>query len=462
MSALLSVIDPYSGALIRTVPLATPAEIERALKRSADAFVLTRRTDPLQRAKLLRSLSEGLLDRLDILTDAIVHEAGKPVTLARTEVQRASSTLTNCADEVFRALDGETHVYGAPGVQRLGITRRFPIGPVAAISPFNFPLNLGLHKVGPALAVGASVIWKPPLQAPGPALIFEEIYRAAAAELDFPVDALQVLVCDDSGSEVIALDSRTKFLSFTGSAKVGWMLAAKAAGRRIALELGGNAAAIIAEDADIDDAAVRCAAAGYGYAGQVCIAIQRVIVEASVRAAFTEKYVAAVRALGVGDPSDPAVLVGPMISQREADRVEAWTREAESRGARRLTGGERTGFVIPPIIYDNVSPDMKVVSEEAFGPVTTIQGYENWDDALAMVNASRYGLQCGLFTSDARRVQQAFDALEVGGVIAGDVPTLRIDAMPYGGVKDSGLGREGARYAMAEMTEMRLLLTPIA
>ena len=457
------ILNPYTGQSVRTVKLISAAEMDSALDLSAGAFAQARKTPAYKRAELLRALAAGIAEDAERFALAIMREAGKPIAMARVEAQRAIATLSGSAEEATR-LGGETLALDtAPtGAGRTGITRRFPVGPVAAISPFNFPLNLGMHKVGPALASGNSVLWKPPLQAPGAAILFGELFDRVARELKFPADALQVLVCQDSVAESLASDPRTRMLSFTGSSRVGWLLRAKAGTKKVTLELGGNAAVIVAPDADLDFAAKRCAEGGYGYAGQVCIAVQRVLVHDSIYDEFRAKMLSAVGALMVGDPADSATQVGPMVSAKEADRVELWTTEAVDSGAKLLCGGKRDGLMFEPALFEEVTPTMRIVSAEVFGPVVTLERYSQWGEALAMVNDSVYGLQTGIFTNDLANVLAAFENLEVGAVIVGDIPTLRIDSMPYGGVKESGLGREGMRYAIEEMTEQRLLVLPHA
>ncbi len=465
MAIMHPVHNPYSGEIVNSVRLIDTMEMEEAINRSAAAFQQARRVPAYRRAELLKALAEGVRqDRLNY-ADAIVREAGKPLSSSLIEVDRAAGVLEGSAGEATR-IGGETvPLDTAPaGAGRVGFTRRFPIGPIAGISPFNFPLNLGIHKVGPALASGNTILWKPPLEAPGASLLFAELFQKVAREQEFPVDAVQVVCCENDVAEQLVTDARMKMLSFTGSAVVGWRLRAKAGGKKVTLELGGNAAVVIGDDLDdaaLANAASRCAEGGYGYAGQVCIAVQRVIVHESVYERFRELLLERVRALRIGDPADMQTQVGPMVSAREANRVDAWIQEAVSQGAELLCGGARSGYgglTIAPALFENVSSRMKIVSQEIFGPAVTLQRYAVWDEALALVNGSEYGLQAGIFTRDIGRVMQAFNEIEAGAVIVNDIPTLRIDSMPYGGVKNSGLGREGMRYAVEDMTEERLLV----
>jgi len=332
--------------------------------------------------------------------------------------------------------------------------RRFPAGVVVGIVPFNFPLNLGAHKVAPALAVGAPIIVKPPPQAPSAQLLLAEIAQQAGADRA----AFQVVTCDNAVAERLATDPRVRILSFTGSATVGWSLKQKAPGR-VLLELGGNAAALVGADADLDWAAERCVAAGFGYAGQVCIKVQRVLVEAPAHDAFVEKLLARTKAVPVGDPADERTVCGPVIDDRSAARITEWVDEAVAGGARGLAGHRREGRMLQPTVLADVPVESKAAGEEIFGPVVAVWRVADWEEGLRAVNAGQYGLQAGVFTRNIDRVRQAFHGLEVGGVIVNDAPSLRSDNMPYGGVKRSGLGREGVRYAMDELTEERVLVT---
>jgi glyceraldehyde-3-phosphate dehydrogenase (NADP+) len=334
--------------------------------------------------------------------------------------------------------------------------RRFPAGVVVGIVPFNFPLNLGAHKVAPALAVGAPIIIKPPPQAPSAQLLLAELAQQAGAD---PA-AFQVVTCDNAVAERLATDPRVRILSFTGSAAVGWALKQKAPGRAV-LELGGNAAALVGADADLDWAAERCVAAGFGYAGQVCIKVQRLLVERSAHDAFVERLLARARAVPTGDPAEDRTVCGPVIDDRAAERITAWVDEAVSGGARVLAGHRRSGRLLQPTVLANVPEESRAAKEEIFGPVVAVWPVPDWAAGLRAVNAGQYGLQAGVFTRDLGRVREAFHGLEVGGVIVNDAPSLRSDNMPYGGVKRSGLGREGVRYAMDELTEERVLITRV-
>jgi len=331
--------------------------------------------------------------------------------------------------------------------------KRFPIGPIAGITPFNFPLNLVAHKVAPAIACGCPMVLKPAPQAPTASLMLGEIVQQAG----WPDGGLNVLMLSNEDTGLLIEDDRIKMISFTGSAPVGWAIKGRSGKKRVALELGGNAGVIVHSDADLAYAAERCVVGGYSYAGQTCISVQRIFVERSVYGKFSELLVAGVQRLRSGDPMEETTDVGPLIRESDAVRAADWVQEAIAKGARLLCGGSRKGSVLEPTVLSNTQPDMKVNCKEIFAPVVTVEPYDRFEEALERVNRSDYGLQAGVFTRDAKRIFQAFDELEVGGVMAGEVPSFRIDHMPYGGVKDSGLGREGLRYAMEEMTEPRIL-----
>jgi acyl-CoA reductase-like NAD-dependent aldehyde dehydrogenase len=332
--------------------------------------------------------------------------------------------------------------------------KRVPIGPCSFITPFNFPLNLAAHKIAPALAVGCPFVLKPASLTPIGALLIGEVL----AETDLPQGAFSILPCRRDGAELFTVDERLKLLSFTGSPEVGWDLKARAGKKKVVLELGGNAAVLVDADADLKDAVARIVFGAFYQSGQSCIAVQRILVHASVYDALRDQLVVATRALKMGDPKDEANFIGPMISEAEAVRVETWIRAAESRGARLLCGGGREGAMLEATLLEKVPKDALISCKEAFGPVAILSRFDDFDAALAEINDSVYGLQAGVFTRDLYKMQRAWDELEVGGVIIGDVPSWRVDHMPYGGVKDSGLGREGVRFAMEDMTEVRMLV----
>ena len=343
-----------------------------------------------------------------------------------------------------------------PGVsrERLGYVRRFPIGPIAAITPFNFPLNLVAHKLAPAIAAGCTVVLKPAPQTPLTALRLARLIHEAG----WPAGALNVLPLSNEDAGAMVEDDRLKLLSFTGSAAVGWELKQKSGKKKVVLELGGNAGVIVNSDADVADAAARCAVGGFSYAGQSCISVQRIFAQRSVFQPFLDELVPKVRALKCGDPMEESTDVGPLIRESDAKRVEEWIQKAVNDGATLLCGGKRNASFIEPAVLTNTKPNQLVNCEEIFGPVVTVEAYDDFDSALKQVNNSRYGLQAGVFTHDSRLISRAYEELEVGGVMVNDVPTFRSDHMPYGGVKDSGLGREGVKYSIAEMSELKLLV----
>jgi acyl-CoA reductase-like NAD-dependent aldehyde dehydrogenase len=381
-------------------------------------------------------------------------EAGKPLKASRVEVDRAVFTFAVAAEEAVRIggeylpLDWQASTAG-----RWGIVRRFPPGPIAAITPFNFPINLVAHKLAPAIAAGCSIVHKPAPQTPLTAMRLAQIIEEAG----WPAGALNVLPLSNDDAGKIVSDDRIKLLSFTGSTAVGWALKQKAGKKRVVLELGGNAAVIVCADSNLDFAIERCVAGGFVYSGQTCISVQRIMVEASVYDAFLAGLVPRVQKLKVGDVLDEGTDVGPLINEGAAQRVVEWIGEAVKGDAKLLCGGQRNGATVTPAVLTNTKPGMRINCMEIFGPVVTVEKFTDYEAALASVNQSDFGLQAGLFTRDFKRITQAFETLEVGGLMVGEVPTFRIDHMPYGGVKDSGLGREGLRYAIEEMTEPRLL-----
>lgn len=447
--------NPFDGRVVGQAPQAAPADMDRAIAAAHRCFSEYRQWPRHRRAKLLTAIATRLLEAREEFATLMAAEAGKPLQYAQGEVDRAVATFTWAAEEAKR-IGGETPPLDAApaGEGYLAVTSRLPVGPVAAISPFNFPLNLVAHKVAPALAVGASVVLKPPPQAPLTSLRLGRVVQEAGA----PAGVLNVVPCSVAVAGQLVTDERMQILSFTGSAKVGWALKAKAGRKRVLLELGGNAAAIVHDDADLEWAAGRLAVGAFAYAGQVCISAQRLYVHAAVYDAFMERFLAAVTRLPVGDPSDGRTVVGPMIDETSAARVEAWVREAVDRGARLLLAGTRKGTLFSPVVLADVDPAMEVVCEEVFGPVVVVASYRNFDEAVSLANRSVYGLQASVFTRQIDRVFESFAGLEVGGVIINDYPMFRVDHMPYGGVKASGLGREGVRYTMEAMTEPRLLV----
>ena len=450
----LDVRSPFDGELVGRTFHAGDAELEEATRAAVAAFERTRKLGAHERSEVLRHVAERIGQDADELAALVAREAGKPIRDARAEVDRAQLTFRTAAEEALR-ITGEWLPldWNAANAGRAGILRRYPIGPVAAISPFNFPLNLAAHKIAPAIAAGCSIVLKPPSKDPLGML------RVAAylAETELPAGAVSVLPMSRSTGERMAADERFRLLSFTGSPAVGWHLHARAGRKRVLLELGGNAAAIVDEGADLDWAVERLAYGSFTFAGQSCISVQRIYVLDPLYEEFEERFVAAVRRLRLGDPLDTETEVGPMIDRAALDRTDTWVREAVAGGAVALTGGVRRDPFYEPTVLTNVAPGARVLIEEAFAPVVSLAGVGTLQEALERVNDSRYGLQAGVFTGSLESALVAHDELDVGSVVVNDVPTWRIDPMPYGGTKESGLGREGLRWAIEEMTEPRLL-----
>ena len=450
-----AVKSPFDGSVVAEVGVPSDGEVEDAVAAAADTFQESRTLPSHVRAEALAHISRRLAERVDEVAETIAREGGKPLKWATVEAKRASSTF-RWAGEEARRQDGELlrlDTEAGTG-SRLGIVRRFPYGPVLGISPFNFPVNLVAHKVAPALAVGAPIIVKPATATPLGALLLGELF----AETELPRGMLSVLPLSGARAERLVHDPRIAKVSFTGSGEVGWRLKGLEPKKHFTLELGGNAGAIVHSDADIDHAAARMAFGGYYQAGQSCIAVQRVLVHAPVYEDFVTRFVKQVESLKMGDPLDPETDMGPLIDAAALDRITEWVDEAVASGAEVLTGGRRRDSFYEPTILANVTSEMKVCKEEVFGPVTTVTSYQTFEEALATVNDSRYGLQAGVFTSDIQRAMLAHRELVVGGVVVNDVSAYRSDQMPYGGAKESGYGREGLRYAMEEMTEPRIMV----
>jgi acyl-CoA reductase-like NAD-dependent aldehyde dehydrogenase len=452
---LIEIHAPYDGSLIARVVQGRHAHAEAAIAAAVKAFGTTRRLPAFERQRVLRQISASMTERKEEFSRTLAQEAGKPIKAARTEVERSIFTFNVAAEEATRIygeylpLDTQESTAG-----RWGIVRRFPLGPIAGITPFNFPLNLVAHKVAPAIAAGCSMVLKPAPQTPLCSLLLAECVQQAG----WPDGGLNVLPLSNEDAGLLVTDDRIKLISFTGSVPVGWDIKRRAGKKKVVLELGGNAAVIVHHDADLEYAADRCVTGGFGYAGQTCISVQRILVEHSVYGKFTDLFVEGVKKLKTGDPLDESTDVGPLIRESDAIRTTAWIDEAVHAGARLLCGGGRHNLVVEPTVLTGTKPEMKVNCQEIFGPVVTVEPYKDFDEALRKANHSAYGLQAGIFTRDAKLLFQAYEELDVGGVIAGDVPSFRIDQMPYGGVKDSGLGREGLRYAIEEMTEPKLMV----
>ena len=452
---VVEVKSPFDGAVIGRIFQGRRQHAEAAIAASVKAFGTTRRLPTFERQRVLRRVSEGIAQRKEEFARTLCQEAGKPIKLARSEVDRAIFTFTVAAEESTRIygeylpLDWQEFTAG-----RWGIVRRFPLGPIAGITPFNFPLNLVAHKVAPAIAAGCPMVLKPAPQTPLCSLLLAEVVQQAG----WPDGGLNVLPLSNDDASLLVTDDRLKMISFTGSAAVGWQIKKNSGKKKVILELGGNAGVIVHNDADVSYAADRCIAGGFGYAGQTCISVQRILVEQSVYGKFTDQLLTGVKNLKTGDPTEETTDVGPLIRESDAIRATDWVQEAVRGGARLLCGGHRKGSIMEPTVLTGTKQDMKVNCQEIFAPVVSVEPYTDFNDALKQVNHSAYGLQAGIFTRDAKLMFQAYEELEVGGLVAGDVPSFRIDHMPYGGVKDSGLGREGLRYAIEEMTEPKLLV----
>jgi acyl-CoA reductase-like NAD-dependent aldehyde dehydrogenase len=451
----LEVLDKYTGEVATRVAVADDDAIDRAIGFAVQATGPMADMAAYERQAVLDHCVRRFGERFDELAMALCIEAGKPIKDARGEVTRLIDTFRIASEESVR-IGGEVMPLDiAPRARGYsGMWKRVPIGVCSFISPFNFPLNLAAHKVAPALAAGCPFVLKPASLTPIGALVIAEVL----AETDLPKGAFSVLPCSRAGAARFTEDDRLKLLSFTGSPEVGWELKAKAGKKPVVLELGGNAAVIVDEDADLTDAVERIVFGAFYQSGQSCIGVQRIIVHASVYEEFKLRLTEATRALKTGDPKHESTFIGPMISEKEATRLEGWIEAAVASGARLLCGGKRDGAMLDATLLEGVTVEQDVVCKEAFGPVAVLSQFEDFDAALDEVNASVFGLQAGIFTRDLYKAQKAWNQLEVGGVVIGDVPSWRVDHMPYGGVKESGLGREGVKFAIEDMTEIRLLV----
>jgi len=447
--------NPYNGSLVAKVCQAGSKEVTEALDSACRAFTALKSFPGHMKAKGLGRIATTIEQRREEFARTICSEAGKPILDARREVDRAVQTFRIASEESVRIPGEVIPMDRSPGMENHhGIAKRFPIGPVLGITPFNFPLNLVAHKVAPCLAVGNPIVIKPPPQTPLTSLLLGEVILDSG----FPSGTFSVIPCSNVLAESLVQDSRVQALSFTGSAAVGWMLKAKAGKKRVLLELGGNAGVVIEPDAEIDTAVHRCITGGFGYSGQTCVSVQRILVQESIYEPFLEKLIDNVRQLPSGDPGKEETVVGPLINQAAVERLRGWLGEAVSQGAQIRTGGTFRDAVLAPTVLTDVRPHMKVSCEEVFGPVVTVSPYGKFEEAIHQLNDSAFGLQAGIFTQDINKIFRAYHELEVGAVLANEIPSFRADHMPYGGVKDSGLGREGVRYAIQEMTELKLLV----
>ena len=453
-SAKRPVFNAYQNAQVGEVCQASSKEIDEAIGAAEEAFHRTKRLTSHDRWAILDAVSKGVEKRKDEFARMITMETGKPISFSRAEVERSIFNFATAAEESKRIGGFVLPLDVAPeNENRSAIVRRFPLGVVSAITPFNFPLNLVAHKLGPAVASGNTVVLKPSSNAPQTALMLGELFD----QTQLPKGALNIVPCMGSEAEQLITDKRVKMISFTGSPVVGWGIKSRAGKKRVMLELGGNAGVIVAADANVEYALKRILQGSFGNAGQSCIAVQRIYLHESIADAFTDHFVKLTKSLAVGDPMNERTVVGPMIDEQAARRIETWIGEAVQAGARVLCGGHRKGAMLEPTVLVDVEATMKVSCQEVFAPVVTIERFTEFKEAVELVNASAFGLQAGVFTNSAQDIFYAYRELEVGGVIVNDASNYRMDHMPYGGVKDSGLGREGIRCAIEEMTEMKLL-----
>ena len=451
----LEISNPYSGDLVGVTFQASRDQLEQAIVGAERAFEITRQMPTFERVAILKAMASGLKSRRDDVARMIAAEAGKPIRDAEVETDRGVFTLETAAEEAKR-MEGEVIPLDLlPASKgRSGIVRRFPIGPIAGISPFNFPLNLALHKIAPAVAAGNTIVLKPPSRDPLTMLLFAEIVEASGV----PKGAVSIMPMDREVGDALVEDPRFKLLSFTGSPDVGWEMKRRAGMKKVVLELGGNAGVIVDADADLEFAVNRIKVGAFSYSGQVCISVQRVFVVEDVYEQFRDKLVDAVRTIQLGDPLDRTTDLGPMIDEKAVLRTQAWIDQATADGAKVLTGGASEGSFFQPTIIENADPTSFVCSREAFAPLVTIAPVKSFGEAIRKLNDSDYGLQAGVFTNSLEKALAAYENIDVGGVVINDVPTYRIDHMPYGGVKASGLGREGLKYAIEDMTEPRLMV----
>jgi acyl-CoA reductase-like NAD-dependent aldehyde dehydrogenase len=452
--ATADVINPFDNSIVGSVYLAGEAEVERAIDRALLGFEKTRALQSYERFNILSFIANKIGERKEEFARLITAEIGKPAQASLGEVSRAITTFQLAAEEA-RRIGGEVVPLDitTAGRDRYGIVRRFPLGIVLGISPFNFPINLVAHKVAPAIASGNAIILKPPPQAPLTSLMLAEIVEASG----YPAEAFSVLPCTNEVAERLVTDPRIKMLSFTGSPAVGWHLKSRAGKKKVILELGGNAGVIVDASADLEEAVRKNLIGSFVYSGQVCIKVQRIYVHEKVFDLFKEKFLQGAKALKTGDPKNSDTLIGPVINNDSLDRILSWVGEARDQGAKVLVGGGHVGRVIEPTVLLNVARESKVFCSEVFGPVVTLHKFSAIEEAVAGINDSPFGLQAGIFSNDYRNILYAYNRLDVGAVIVNDTPTFRVDNMPYGGIKDSGFGREGLRYAIEAMTEAKML-----
>ena len=454
--ATKDVVNPATGEVLARVPFGGESTIDAAVEAAQKAFAQVRNQPAHQRSAMLAAVAQGIEQRRAEFVDTILAEAGKPITLAEAEVARAANTFTAAAEEARRQHGEVLDMDAFPtGQGHFGLTRRFPLGVIYGITPFNFPLNLVAHKLAPCLATGNTMVLKPATKTPLTALLLGEVLEKAGAV----PGQVNILIYPNELAGRLVGDPRVKIVSFTGSPAVGWQLKARCGKQRITLELGGNAGVVVHEDADLAAAIPAIATGGFSYAGQSCISVQRVFVHAPIYESFRKRFLEHVRAhIRWGDPRQRETVVGPLIEPAAVERVCGWIQDAAKAGAKILLGGKAHGAFLEPTVLENVASRLDLCAKEVFAPLVTLHRYEHFDEALARVNDSDYGLQAGVFTQNLQRAMHAFASLDVGGVLVNQVPTFRVENMPYGGIKDSGFGREGIRYAMEEMTEVKSLI----
>lgn len=447
--------NPYSGEVVGTAWNATALDVETAITSAATAFQQTKRLPAWRRAEILSKIIDGIVSNKQHIARLLTLESGKPIKYAKVEVERAILTFTDALEESKRIrgewlpLDNDASTTG-----RSAIVRRFPIGAISAITPFNFPLNLVVHKIAPAIACGASIVVKPSPQAPLSALNLARIISSA----DPPSGMVNILACSNETAKPLITDERIKVLTFTGSATVGWHLKSIAGKKKVILELGGNAGAIVHHDADLDYAVQRCVIGAFAYSGQICISLQRIYVHTKIFDDFLNKFLQHTKLLKIGNPLEESTDIGPMISSSAAQRAMEMIEEAKLSGAKVLIGGNCSNAVMEPTVLTATRPDLRICREEAFAPLVMIEKYSDINTAITAINNSEYGLQAGIFTRDINHIFHSYEELEVGALIVNDVPTFRADPMPYGGWKNSGIGREGVRYAINEYTDLKALV----
>lgn len=456
---VLTVHFPYDGSVAGEVYMATEQDLDDAMATAVRGFAVTRKLPSYKRTEILQNLHRLMRERFDDIVEAMIMEGGKTRKIAVGETTRAMQTIFVSSEEARRMEGAVFNIdWTAAGENRQGFTRRAPIGTVLSITPFNYPVNLACHKIGPAIATGNALILKPAEKTPLSSVILAEMILEAG----YPPEAFSMVNCWGPMAEKMVTDDRVAMLSFTGSAAVGWKLKGKAGMKKVALELGGNAGVIVHNDANIDMAATQAAAGGFANAGQNCISVQRMLLHQDIFEEFTDKFVDKVKVLKMGDPREADTDIGPMIAERDAERAEAWVQEAMGAGASVVHGGTRDGTMFEPTVITETTREMKVSCEEIFAPVVTLSPYQEWDDAVATINDTQYGLQAGVFTNDMKRIMDAWERIDVGGLQVNSVSTFRVDHMPYGGIKASGFGREGIKYAMEDMTEIRLMVMNLA